>query len=289
MRRWAILIAGGLGWAALSSVAGAQAPPVIPVQGHLTDAGGVALDGEVMLGFSFYPTDTGGAAAFTESQMVQVEQGFFTAYVGDSADLDLALFRDSPTLYLGIRVGAEPEMTPRLLLGSVPYAAYAEHAGPGVQRRVSGACPPGQAISSIAEDGAVECVSVGAGAATARARSTVVVSDTEDTEIASIDVTFPADGQAIVIGEASFSARDAANGWLDCDLVEDGGADSTAFYWDAGDDDGWFDLTQQKVWVKPVSAGPHTYVLRCRQRNSGGSPAQATFRDVSVVFVPGSI
>ena len=41
--------------------------------------------------------------------------------------MPLALFRDNPTLYLGLTVDDDQEMTPRLSLGSVPYAAMSQY------------------------------------------------------------------------------------------------------------------------------------------------------------------
>ena len=61
---------------------------------------------------------------FDETQTVTVDQGAFTVQLGAVSALDLSLF-DGSTLYLGIKVGSDAEMTPRLAFGSVPYAARA--------------------------------------------------------------------------------------------------------------------------------------------------------------------
>jgi hypothetical protein len=112
-----------------SGIATAQtAPGQLPMQGFLTDAAGAPVDQELTMVFSLYTTDTGGAALYTETQTVRVESGFFSAEVGSVTPLDLALFRDNGTVFVGIQAGADPEMSPRIQLGSVPYAAFAQFA-----------------------------------------------------------------------------------------------------------------------------------------------------------------
>lgn len=106
----------------------AQVPALMPVQGYLTDSAGVAVDGETSITFALYSVDMAGTPLFTETQTVLVEDGFFTAYIGDVGTLDLTVFRDNAAVYLGIQVGGDPEMTPRLQMATVPYAAVAQHA-----------------------------------------------------------------------------------------------------------------------------------------------------------------
>lgn len=125
-RALAVLVATGLLGPGLAL---AEAPAVVPVQGYLTDGEGRPVEGELTIAFAFYAAETGGAALFSEEQQVLVEAGYFTAYVGDVEGLDLALFRDQGLLWVGVRVGEDPEASPRMQLGSVPYAGYAEHAG----------------------------------------------------------------------------------------------------------------------------------------------------------------
>lgn len=197
MRR-AIVIAAVVGaGAVLPAMASAQAPALMPVQGYLTDDAGAPIDGSTSMTFSLYDVATSGTALYTETQDVLVEDGYFTAYVGDVTTLDLATFRDNGTIYVGIAIGSDGELSPRTLLGSVPYAGYAEYAGAvdwdgvagapsgladgdddttytagtgleltgttfavdstAVQTRVSSTCSAGSSIRAIAEDGTVTC------------------------------------------------------------------------------------------------------------------------------------
>jgi hypothetical protein len=110
-------------------VAHADAPAVVPIQGILSDSEGAPLDGNVAVTLALYDAPTDGAVLHTETMTLSVDRGFFTAYLGTLNAIDLALFRDVGTIYLGITVGGDPEMTPRLEVGTVPFAAFAQHAG----------------------------------------------------------------------------------------------------------------------------------------------------------------
>jgi len=112
----------------LSPPAFSAAPDEVPLQGVLTDQNGAPLDGNLDVLFSIYAVQTGGSALWSETQTVAVQNGLFTVYLGRVDTLDLATFRDNGELWLGIQVGADPEMS-RIQLGSTPFAAYAEYAG----------------------------------------------------------------------------------------------------------------------------------------------------------------
>ncbi|RMH65580.1 MAG: hypothetical protein D6685_05775, partial [Bacteroidetes bacterium] len=58
-----------------------------------------------------------------------VEGGFFDVSVGDVDPLDLSIFDGGGAAYLGIQVASDAEMSPRVSLGTAPFAAYAERAG----------------------------------------------------------------------------------------------------------------------------------------------------------------
>lgn len=113
----------------LSPQAQAGAPPTIPVQGTLTDARGKALDGPVTLTVALYDTEDSEDPRFIETRSIDVEEGAFTFTLGVEQDLDLEMFSDGTPLFVGMTVAGDSEMSPRLPLGSVPCAAFAERAG----------------------------------------------------------------------------------------------------------------------------------------------------------------
>ncbi|MDF1564309.1 MAG: hypothetical protein P1V51_14765, partial [Deltaproteobacteria bacterium] len=107
----------------------ADAPAFVPVQGYLSAADGTPTEGETTLVLSLYDDPSTATPLFTETQQVLVEGGHFTVYLGQVDTLDLALFRDQGSLFLGVAVDGEAELTPRLPVGTTPYAGFAQYAG----------------------------------------------------------------------------------------------------------------------------------------------------------------
>lgn len=112
----------------LPSLATAQAVPgTLPVQGILTDSNDEAVNDNVAMTFSIY--DTGDQVVHTETLAVDVVNGFFSVSLGaGNTALDLSIFQGGDAVELGIKVGSNDEMSPRLRFGSVPYAVAAEYA-----------------------------------------------------------------------------------------------------------------------------------------------------------------
>ncbi len=111
-----------------ATFAAAQAQ-LLPVHGTLQTPEGTPVNGVVAINFSLYADQLAGTPLFAEARNVVVEDGEFVVYLGEINPLDPALFRAQASVHIGIRVGADPEMTPRIPLGSVPYAAYATNCG----------------------------------------------------------------------------------------------------------------------------------------------------------------
>ena len=133
---------------AVAGIATANVPARVPVQGYLTDTAGIPIDGPVQIEIRLYDVQSGGTAWYAETQVVTVDNGELTAYVGSVMPLDMTQFRGA-TPYVGITLAGESEMTPRLALGSVPYAAYAQETAAvptgAVMMFDLTACPPGWA------------------------------------------------------------------------------------------------------------------------------------------------
>ncbi len=112
----------------LASAILADVPRLINYQGRLiTSAGEPIADGNHSVTFSLYSQATGGAALWTENQTISTSSGLFAVLLGSNAPLTPALFSDS-NRYLGIKIGADPELTPRARLVTVPYALSADSA-----------------------------------------------------------------------------------------------------------------------------------------------------------------
>jgi hypothetical protein len=107
----------------------ADAPPLLPVQGYLTLSDGTPIDGSESLTFALYGTATGTRALHREEIETVFFRGSFAVYLGETAPLDLSIFRDNTEVWLGMAVAEGAEMSPRIRLASMPYAAMAAYCG----------------------------------------------------------------------------------------------------------------------------------------------------------------
>jgi hypothetical protein len=102
----------------------------VAYQGRLADTSGSPLTGTYTMTFSIYNSATGGVALWEEqwtgSNSVSVSKGLFNVMLGSINAMPQSLFAGNDSLWLGIAVGADAEMTPRVQLGSVPYAVVAQ-------------------------------------------------------------------------------------------------------------------------------------------------------------------
>jgi len=98
-------------------------PQKINHQGYLTNSAGVPVTGTEQMVFSLYDVASGGNALWTETQTVAVNKGIYNVSLGEVTVLNLDF---SVPYYLGVQVGTDPEMTPRIPLTSVGYAFRAQ-------------------------------------------------------------------------------------------------------------------------------------------------------------------
>lgn len=100
---------------------------LIPYQGRVLDSSDQPLTGNYRLRVALYSTPTGGSALWSEVQTtVAFQQGLFHLLLGSSTPIPQTVITQNNLLYLGITIGDDSEMTPRVQLGSVPYAIQAQ-------------------------------------------------------------------------------------------------------------------------------------------------------------------
>ncbi len=113
---------------------------MINYQGRLMDSTGNAVtDGTYKITFRLYTQSSGGSHIWSASTTnglptgtatsvnVTVHNGLFSVLLGDAGQNSLSSVDfNQDTLYLGVKVAADNEMTPRKRLSSVPYAFNAE-------------------------------------------------------------------------------------------------------------------------------------------------------------------
>lgn len=84
------------------------------------------INATVAMTFRFYNVASGGTALWVESWPgVMVTDGLFNALLGNATPLPQTMFTENTNLWLGIQVGTDNEMSPRVEVGRVPYAAQA--------------------------------------------------------------------------------------------------------------------------------------------------------------------
>jgi hypothetical protein len=126
-----VLVACVLG-VSVGTRARADVPAFLTQQGRLFDSSNMPVTGMTTFAFSLYTAATGGTPVWTETQMITLDSGYFAAQLGEVTAIPPATFVNAAsmgqTLYLGIKVNADPELSPRQPLLSVPYAMVAQNA-----------------------------------------------------------------------------------------------------------------------------------------------------------------
>lgn len=98
------------------------APPLMSYQGRLTDNVGDPLNGVYSITFAIYDNSGPAIASWSENHAaVNVNGGLFSVELGSVVPIPEGLFKGSDR-YLGITVGADPEISPRTRFTTVAYA-----------------------------------------------------------------------------------------------------------------------------------------------------------------------
>lgn len=116
-------------WATAPQAPLATSTSTISYQGRLADAAGDPLTGVYNLEFRIYDVPTGGAPLWEElwtgGNSVQISDGLFNVMLGSLNPNLATVIEGQNELYLGITVGTDSEMSPRVQLGSVPFSMQA--------------------------------------------------------------------------------------------------------------------------------------------------------------------
>jgi hypothetical protein len=94
-------------------------PQTINYQGRLEDSGGSPVNGLVSMTFGIYNVPSGGSPLWSETRDVTVTDGAFSVRLGIVNTIDITF---DEQYYLGVKIGAEPEMAPRQAFATAPYA-----------------------------------------------------------------------------------------------------------------------------------------------------------------------
>jgi hypothetical protein len=99
-----------------------QIPRTISYQGVLTDASGsIKPDGNYDFIFTLYDSQAGGNALWSENKNLKVSKGIFSTSLGDQTPFGAIVKFDEP-YWLGIKIGGDAELSPRIALTSAGYS-----------------------------------------------------------------------------------------------------------------------------------------------------------------------
>jgi len=126
-KQLSVLLGAAMLLGAFASNANAQAPSLLHQQGRLLNTDNTPVAGPIQMVFTLYDMGSGGSVLWTETHNVTLDEGYFSVTLGSTTAIDGTVFDGTPR-YMGIAVGADPEMTPREEIVSVPYALVATDA-----------------------------------------------------------------------------------------------------------------------------------------------------------------
>ncbi len=99
----------------------------INFQGKLVDNAGLNVaDSTYSVVFALYDRSSSGTTMWSETQSVTTVDGIFRVALGSSTPIPANFNFNWDGIYLGIKVGADAEMTPRIRMASVPFAFNSE-------------------------------------------------------------------------------------------------------------------------------------------------------------------
>jgi len=119
----AVLLVCAMCFTCGASPARAGVPPIMSYSGELHDAAGAPVaSGTYTMTFALYSSATGGTPIWTEVHPgVVVGDGRFHVVLGSSAPAALIGLPFDQPYYLGVRLEADPELSPRQPLVTLPY------------------------------------------------------------------------------------------------------------------------------------------------------------------------
>lgn len=178
-----VMLALLLGVAALAD---AGVPPMISYQGKLMQPSGAPVpDGTYSIRFAIYDAPTGGNTLWSEvNPSVQVKGGLFATMLGSVVNLPANIF-DGSSRFFGVKVGGDPEMTPRQQVASVAFAVKAASADTATT------VPAGAITTSKLANGAVTAPTIGDKAVTAEkiADSAIVTTSMANNSVTEIKLS----------------------------------------------------------------------------------------------------
>ncbi|MBI5647790.1 MAG: hypothetical protein HY962_12745 [Ignavibacteriae bacterium] len=187
-------------------------PQSMAYQGYVTDlAGSPVADGNYSFTFALYTVESGGTALWQETHpTVAVTKGLFAVHLGrGNPAVPLTPLFDQQ-YFLGIKMGVDPEMTPRVRLSTSAYSFHARTAdgvAPGSITDASVAAGANIAASKLQSSILTEAeVLAGSGVTIDRAGGNLTINASPGAVVLAGDVTGPA-GSNVIANNAVTTAK----------------------------------------------------------------------------------
>ena len=268
---------------------GQDVPRLINYQGNLMQEG-QPVEGPVDITFSLYDVAEGGTALWSEAQNVTVMGGYYSVLLGSVTALPGDLFTAAER-YLGITIGTEAEMVPRIRIASVAYSLNADqldgqeasdyqnasniNAGTLSESRL-----PQNAIDGTEiQDGSLTAADLADEPGIARNTGGSTISTSGVTNITSRSITVPAAGNIVARGYAWVIISGTSIGNILMGIETSSTASPSSDNWGVfGSSDEslgasetrWGTLTLERTFTV-TSSGTYTYYLNASRGWSGGS------------------
>lgn len=128
-------------------------PLTLSHQGRLLNADGTPAGGVYDVSYRLYDAESGGNILWQETQLTEVDSGYFSVVLGKSTPLDFSSFDHRPdSIWLEIQVGGDSPISPRTQLTAAPLAAIATalegdiETDPGLVRLDASKSVPGKIV-----------------------------------------------------------------------------------------------------------------------------------------------
>ncbi len=183
-----------------------------------------------------------------------------------------------------LSVASNPEGTNGILLEGNSDGSMEPHlAIVGSQAALNFDLKPGGEISLVLPPGTITSDQIQDESGLASGAQPGAIKNIGDSyrSLACATATFPSDGYALVIAEATLRGQ-CYESWIDGRL-RNGDDVAANWYWDPGDFDEWYDQRQTYVHAQAVEAGTHTFELQIRQTRGRVDAVDAR---VTVLYVP---
>ncbi|MEM7309796.1 MAG: hypothetical protein AAF682_24180, partial [Planctomycetota bacterium] len=122
----ALALVSGLGLGSLSAQT-TPPPNLLHMQLRLSDSVGTPLSGGVDVELRVYDDALAGTLLWSELHAASAANGLVDLLLGSVTPFPTNLFAGSDR-FLAVKVGTDPEMTPRVRIASVPFALHAASA-----------------------------------------------------------------------------------------------------------------------------------------------------------------